>query len=159
MQTHLFIPFAIGLVRILITFVFGHCDRLSTTSCSSVFFLESTVCVCVCVRVPSCVWLFVTLWTVAHRLLCPWDFPGQNTGVSWHFLVQGTFLTHGLNLCLLPFQHWQAVSLPLHRLGSPTLLYYCTLLTNQSNFSKWHFFFWSWIQLFPRCSIGKFQMF
>ena len=25
---------------------------------------------------------FVTLWTVAHRLLCPWDFPGKNTGES-----------------------------------------------------------------------------
>ena len=57
MQTHLFIPFAIGLVRILITFVFGHCDRLSTTSCSSVFFLESTVCVCVCVRTQLCLTL------------------------------------------------------------------------------------------------------
>ena len=25
----------------------------------------------------SHVQLFVTLWTVAHRLLCPWDFPGK----------------------------------------------------------------------------------
>ena len=23
------------------------------------------------------------------RLLCPWDFPGKNTGVGWHFLLQG----------------------------------------------------------------------
>ena len=27
------------------------------------------------------------------RLLCPLDFPGKNTGVGWHFLLQGTFPT------------------------------------------------------------------
>ena len=31
------------------------------------------------------------------RLLCPWDFPGRNTGVGCHFLLQGIFLTQGLN--------------------------------------------------------------
>ena len=31
-------------------------------------------------------------------LLCPWDFPGKNTGVDCHFLFQGIFLTQGLNL-------------------------------------------------------------
>ena len=35
----------------------------------------------------SCVWLFVTLWTGA-RLLCPWDFPGNSTGVGCHCLLQ-----------------------------------------------------------------------
>ena len=49
----------------------------------------------------SCVWLFVTLWTVATRLLCPWDSPGKNTGVGCHTLLQGIFLTQGLNPCLL----------------------------------------------------------
>ena len=33
--------------------------------------------------------------------LCPWDFPGQNTGVGCHFLLQGIFLTPGSNLHLL----------------------------------------------------------
>ena len=28
-------------------------------------------------------------------------FPGKNTGVSCHFLLQGIFLTQGLNLRLL----------------------------------------------------------
>ena len=32
------------------------------------------------------------------RLLCPWDFPGKNTGVGSHFLLQGIFLTQELNL-------------------------------------------------------------
>ena len=30
-------------------------------------------------------------------LFCPWDFPGKNTGVGCHFLVQEIFLTQGLN--------------------------------------------------------------
>ena len=35
------------------------------------------------------------------RLLCPWDFPGRDTGVVCHFLLQGIFPTQGLNLGLL----------------------------------------------------------
>ena len=38
------------------------------------------------------------------RLLCPWDFPGKNTGVSCHFFLQRIFLTQISNphlLCLL----------------------------------------------------------
>ena len=34
-------------------------------------------------------------------LLCPWDFPGKNTRVGCHFLLQGIFLTQGSNLGLL----------------------------------------------------------
>ena len=51
------------------------------------------------------------------RLLCPWDSPGKNTGVGCHFLLQGIFLTQGLNLHLLHLLYWQAHSLPLHYLG------------------------------------------
>ena len=35
------------------------------------------------------------------RLLCPWDFLGKNTTVGCHALLQGIFLTQGLNLHLL----------------------------------------------------------
>ena len=35
------------------------------------------------------------------RLLCPWDFPCNNTGVGCHFLHQGIFSTQGSNLCFL----------------------------------------------------------
>ena len=35
-------------------------------------------------------------------LLCPRDFPGKSSGVGCQFLLQGIFLTRGLNLCLLP---------------------------------------------------------
>ena len=44
------------------------------------------------------------------RLLCPWGFPGKNTGMDCHFLLRGMFPTKGSNLCSL---HWQANSLPL----------------------------------------------
>ena len=42
------------------------------------------------------------------RFFCPWDFPGKNTGVGCHFLLQGILPTQELNLRLL---HWQAGSL------------------------------------------------
>ena len=35
------------------------------------------------------------------RLLCPWDFPGKNTGVGCHALLQGICQTQGLNQGLL----------------------------------------------------------
>ena len=35
------------------------------------------------------------------RFLCPWDFPGKDTGMGCHFLLQGIFLTQGSNLGLL----------------------------------------------------------
>ena len=35
------------------------------------------------------------------RLLCPWDFPGKNTGVGRHSLLQGIFQTPGSNPGLL----------------------------------------------------------
>ena len=43
------------------------------------------------------------------RFLCPWDFPGKNTEVGCHFLLQQIFLTQGLNLGLL---HCRQVAVP-----------------------------------------------
>ena len=51
-------------------------------------------------------------------LLCPCKFPGKDTGVGCHFLLQGIFPNQGLNPCLLWLLHWQADSLPLSHLGS-----------------------------------------
>ena len=40
------------------------------------------------VCVLSNVQLFATPWTIQiTRLLCPWIFPGKNTGVGCHFLI------------------------------------------------------------------------
>ena len=57
------------------------------------------------------------LWP--SKLFCPWDSPGKNTGVGYHSLPQGIFLTQGSNPCLFCLLHWQAGSLPLAHLGSP----------------------------------------
>ena len=38
-----------------------------------------------------------TSWTVAYRLLHPWNFPGKGTGVGCHFLLQGFCPIQGLN--------------------------------------------------------------
>ena len=54
------------------------------------------------------------------RLLRPWDCPCENTGGGCHCLLQGIFLTQGLNPCLL---HWQANPLPQYHLGSLTKVY------------------------------------
>ena len=53
------------------------------------------------------------------RLLCPWDFPGNNTWVGCHLLLQGIFPTQDLNPLLL---RWQADSLPLSHLGTNQFL-------------------------------------
>ena len=63
----------------------------------------------------SCVWLFVTLWSVASQVLCPWNTPDKNTRVGCHALLQGIFLSQGSNLCLL---HWQEDSLLLRHQGN-----------------------------------------
>ena len=49
----------------------------------------------------SRVQLFVTPWMVAYQAPGPWDFPGKNSGVGCHFLLQGIFPTQGLNQGLL----------------------------------------------------------
>ena len=62
------------------------------------------------------------------RLLCPWNFPGKNTGVGCHALLQGIFLTQGLNLHLLCLLHWQVGSLQLALPGNPEPFYLVAML-------------------------------
>ena len=71
--------------------------------------------VCVCSVVSDS----ATPWTVAHQLLCPWNFPGKNTGVGCHFLLQGSSLTQGSKPGLLSLLHWKVDSLPLAPPGNP----------------------------------------
>ena len=61
------------------------------------------------------------------RLLWPWNFPGKNTGVCCHFLLQGIFLTQGLKLHFLLLLHWQVDSLPLRHLRSHTFHGFCKI--------------------------------
>ena len=44
---------------------------------------------------------FATLWTVARQAPLSLRLPGKNTGMGCHALLQETFLTRGLNSCLL----------------------------------------------------------
>ena len=57
--------------------------------------------VSVCAKSLHKVLLFVTLWTVAHQVLCPRDSLGKNTGVGCHDLLQGIFPIQGSNPNLL----------------------------------------------------------
>ena len=61
------------------------------------------------------------------------EFPRQEwTGC--HFLLQGIFLTQGLNLSLL---HWQVDSLLLSHLGSPTMEYSVQFSCSVMSYSLW----------------------
>ena len=54
--------------------------------------------------------LFVALWNVACQATLPMEFSRQEYWSRCHFLLQGIFLTQGLNLRL---RHWQMDSLLL----------------------------------------------
>ena len=60
--------------------------------------------------------LTVIPWTVAHQAPLSIGFLGKNSGGNCHFLLQGIFLTQGLNPDFLP---WQAGSLPSELPGKP----------------------------------------
>ena len=65
---------------------------------------------CVCMLSCSVMCDSATPW-----LLCPWNFPGKNTGAGWHFLLQRTFLIDPeINPRLLSILHWHADPLQLH---------------------------------------------
>ena len=65
------------------------------------------------------------------RILCPWDFPGKNTGVRFHAFLQGLFLTQELNPRLLYIFHGYVNSLSLRHLGNLSeLTQFCPTLCN-----------------------------
>ena len=104
-------------------FIFQPWSSIAGTflACTSIeSFVMHMMCVCVC----ACVHSVMSDSLQTHglqpaRLLCPWDFPGKNTGVGCHFLLYGVFPTQELNLCCLQLLHWQADPVPLCHLGSP----------------------------------------
>ena len=65
--------------------------------------------------------LFATVWTVAHLAPLSMGFSRQIYWSGCHSLLQGIFLTQGLNPRLLGLLHWQAGSLPLVPAGKPNL--------------------------------------
>ena len=60
----------------------------------SLHFVEG-LCLCCCLVTKSCLTLLQLHGLWPARLLCPWDFPGNETGVGCHFLLQEIFLTQG----------------------------------------------------------------
>ena len=74
------------------------------------------------------------LWPA--RLLCQWNFPGNNTGVGCHFFLQGIFPTQvsnpGLLLCRLMICHsavWEALIIC-------PLIIYIVILSSRKLLSK-----------------------
>ena len=91
--------------------------------------VKDMVCVCMCVCVYACVWAKLRL-TLCNFMDCspPGSFvhedsPSKNTGVGCHAILQGIFLTQGLNLSLLCLLHWQMGSLPLAPTGKHIYIY------------------------------------
>ena len=113
-----------------------------------------------------------SLWPNAPqptRLLCPWDFPGNDTGMGCHSLLQGIFPTQGSNLGLLcPWgipgkntgvgsnsfsrgssqpREWNQVSCTAGRFftnsykGSPVILIYNLMMWECQRQAKWNFNF------------------
>ena len=74
---------------------------------------------CCCWVAKSCLTLLQPHGLQPTRLLHPWDFPGKNTGVGCHFLLQVIFKAQESNPGLL---YWQEDSLPLSHQGSPIYL-------------------------------------
>ena len=89
---------------------------LTSTSLRPVFFvlpaIAATPCKCGCNWGTRLAVGRLLLSKNCHRK----NFPGKNTGVDFHFLLQGIFLTQRSNLCLLSGRQ---NSLPLSHLGSP----------------------------------------
>ena len=79
------------------------------------------------------------------RLLCPWDFPGNNTGVGCHALLQGICSTWRLNPHLFRL-HWQVGSLPLATWEAYTM-HLCPVFLPSS---MYNFVSWSCLDL-PHC--------
>ena len=98
--------------------VVGETTVVSALWMLSLDFCQNMFCCC-CLVAKSCLTLLWPPGLSPTRFLCPWDFPGTDTGVDSHFLLQGIVPTQGLNLHLL---HCQAGSLPLSHQG--TVMFY-----------------------------------
>ena len=88
---------------------------------SQVLGMKMWALLCCVLSLFSCVPLFVVLWTLPARLLCPGDSPGQDAGVGGHALLQAIFPTQESNPHLLCLLHWQVGSLPLVSPGEAQL--------------------------------------
>ena len=93
---------------------------------------------------------FATSWTVVCQAPLSMGFPGKNTGVGCHALLQQIFLSQGLNLHLL---HCQADSLLLRPWGSPITLNLLPWISYLISYNLSIFFFRG--KTFVRCFVGE----
>ena len=77
---------------------------------------SSVTCVHVCVSRSDVYDSLRPYGLQSTSFFCPWNFPGQNTGVGCHSLLQGLFLTQGWNPGLL---HCREILQHLSQQGSP----------------------------------------
>ena len=70
----------------------------------------------------SHVWLFATLWTVACQAPLSMGFSRPESWSGLLILLQGIFLTQGLNPCLLCLRHCRQIIYLLNHQGSLTRL-------------------------------------
>ena len=92
--------------------LFYYCQIILSSSCIKFFafsfpifipsfsylcFSLNKVNLCTLAQSLSRIQLFVTPCTANPRLFCPWDFPGRNTRVSCHYLLQEIFPAGGSN--------------------------------------------------------------
>ena len=84
-----------------------HCARACMYAC---------MCVCLCVLLAKSCSTLQPYVLQPTRVLCLWGFPGKNTGLGCHSLLQWIFS----NLHLL---HWQADSFPLSHPRTPLCMH------------------------------------
>ena len=63
---------------------------------------------CIFACMLSCIRFSPTPWIVACQASLYMEFPGKNTGLGCHSLLQGIFPAQKSNSCLLCLLHWQA---------------------------------------------------
>ena len=93
-------------------------------ACASIMFLcvwissfyRDTHQICCCLVAKSCLTLLQPCGLQPTRFLCPWGFPGKNTGVGCHFFLQEIFPNQGSNSYLLHCRqilyHWATWEAP-----------------------------------------------
>ena len=95
--------------------------------------------------------LFVATWTVACQLLLTRHYPGKNTGICCHFILQGIFSTRGSNPHLLHLLHWPVHSFPLCHLRNHALcVFVCVCVYVWLEEEIWMFYFYrgtNWVSL------------
>ena len=98
-------------------------------------------------------------WMKPVRLFCPWDFPGKNTGVGCHFLLQGHLPDPGTEPASPALQADSLLSEPSGKLPCLGRLFLNSIQAYSPSFSlsllilfSFLFFFWSTVDLQPHVS-------